>query len=82
MKEEEENDDPSDEYIHAFNAGYQMSKYEPKLLKMLLTSDQTPRSNDFLKAMEDGKDQHEQELLIFQMKQNKDRQQKRARIKR
>ncbi len=54
--------------IRPYNEGYQLAKYEPKLLETLLRSDDQGQSNSYLKAMEQGKDQYEHEKMVDEMK--------------
>jgi flagellar biosynthesis/type III secretory pathway protein FliH len=80
MKEDDE--DPSDEYIKAFNAGYQMSKYEPELLEEILKSQGNINENNYFKAMAQGKEQGEHEKLMEEMKQIRQKQKTKPKIKR
>ena len=63
-----EEDDPSDEYVRAYNIGYQMAKHEPALYKQVLNSPNEPVQREYLKALSHGGDQFEKEILIQEMK--------------
>ena len=63
----EEIKDPSPEYIKAFNQGYRLRQFEPKLLDQVLSSDQKSESFNAIKA---GKKQFELEQLREQTKKD------------
>lgn len=66
-------DEPSKEFLKGFNNGYQLSKHEPELLNKLLQTQQTGNT-DYTRAMQQGKEQHQRETLMAEMKAIRDRQ--------
>lgn len=72
MIDEEE---PSKDFLKGFNHGYQLSKHEPELLNKLLQAQQTSTTpNDYTRAMQQGKEQHQRETLMAEMKAIRDQQ--------
>jgi len=67
MNEEQE---PSTEYIKAFNNGYIMQQHEPGLLEKLLTGNE---KSEQVKAMKAGKQQYEREHFIKELEQAKEK---------
>lgn len=64
----EEDEDPSNEYVSAYNLGYQMAKHEPRLLKQVLSSPIDTLQIEYLKALEQGRYQFEKEIFAQEMK--------------
>lgn len=62
----EEEQDPSAEFIKAFNHGYIMEEHAPELLEQLLSGNE---ENDKIKAMKAGKLQYERERFKKEMEQ-------------
>ena len=76
-------DEPSPEFLKGFNHGEQLSKHEPELLNKLLQAQQTGNTpNDYAKAMQQGKEQHQRETLMAEMKAIRDKQKQTIRRKR
>ena len=67
-------DEPSREFLKGFNHGYQMAKHEPELLNKLLQGESGNAPTDYAKAMQHGKDQHQREILMAEMKAIRDKQ--------
>ncbi|MEZ0542551.1 hypothetical protein [Fibrella arboris] len=62
-------DEPSPEFLKGFNHGYQLSKHEPELLNKLLQAQQAGNTtNDYTRAMQQGKEQHQRETLMAEIK--------------
>ncbi len=55
----------------AFNAGYQLSKHEPQLMKQILQSPN--QENSYLNAMKAGNKQYEKDKFIDQIKQTQEK---------
>jgi len=66
----EDDEDPSDEYIKAYNEGYQMARHEPELLDEVLKS----QDSQYIRTMSLGKEQFEHEKLMTEMKSIRDKQ--------
>lgn len=71
MIDEEE---PSPEYLKGFNHGCLMSKYEPDLLNKLLQPQSNNLPTEYSRAMQQGKEQHQREMLMAEMKAIRDKQ--------
>lgn len=56
----EEEQDPSPDYIKAFNNGYVLQQHEPELLDKIISNN---KENELTKAMNKGKQQYERELF-------------------
>jgi len=65
-----EEQDPSAEYIKAFNNGYNLQQHEPELLDKLLSGNE---KNEQIKAMKAGKHQYEREQFIKEMERVKNK---------
>lgn len=65
---EEQEQEPSKQFIDGFNAGYQLSKHDPQLLNNVLAS--TNDHNEFIKALAFGRKQEQKEKLIEEQKNN------------
>ncbi|WP_375443734.1 hypothetical protein [uncultured Fibrella sp.] len=75
-------DEPSPEFSKGFNHGYQLSKHEPELLNKLLQVQAGNTPNDYTRAMQQGKEQHQRETLMAEMKAIRDKQKKSIKRKR
>jgi hypothetical protein len=69
----DDDEDPSDEYIKAYNDGYQMARHEPELLREVLKSPDNTIHGSYISAMAQGAEQHEHEKLMDEMKQMRER---------
>jgi hypothetical protein len=54
--------EPSQQFIKGFNAGYQLSKYESQLLDKILKSNN--EQNEFVNALNLGSKQYQKEKFI------------------
>ena len=57
------------QFQKAFNAGYELNKHEPELLKGILNS---PNQSEFIDGMKAGRKQYEKDKFIDQMKQTQE----------
>jgi hypothetical protein len=80
MNEEEQ--EPSKEFVKGYNHGYQLAKHEPELLDMLLKAQSGNTPNDYSRAMVHGKTQYEHEKLVAEMKAIRERQKQAIKRKR
>ncbi|MDQ1086146.1 hypothetical protein [Siphonobacter sp. SORGH_AS_1065] len=76
----EDEQQPSPHYLKGFNNGYLLAQYEPELLNNLLASPNP--ENEYMQAMAHGKNQFEQEKLVAEMKQIREKQKHNLRRKR
>lgn len=60
-----------EQFIKAFNAGYQMSKHDPALLAQILQK--ADPEQEYIKAMLLGKKEHDREKVLQKLRQPKDR---------
>lgn len=67
-------DEPSPEFLKGFNHGYQLSKHEPELLNKLLQAQTDSTPSDYNRAMQQGKEQHQREAMMAEMKAMRDKQ--------
>ena len=65
-----EEQDPSVEYIKAFNNGYTMRQHDPELLDKILMGNE---KNEQLKAMKAGRQQYEREQFLKELEQAKEK---------
>ena len=75
-------DEPSPEYLKGYNHGYQLAQHEPELLDKLMQAQSGNTPNDYSKAMAKGKEQHQQEKIVAEMKAIRERQKQTMRRKR
>ena len=69
-------EDQEQNFIRGFNAGYQLSKNDPSLLKLL---NKSTSNSEYLRALNLGAKQHDREKLSEQLKQSKGKNQDRDR---
>lgn len=77
-----EEDEPSPEYLKGYNHGYQLAQHEPELLEKLMKAQSGNAPTDYSRAMAQGKNQHQQENLMSEMKAIRERQKQTIRRKR
>jgi hypothetical protein len=75
----EEEQEPSPEFVKAFNQGYVLQKHEPELLSKILKTDNS--GSEQIKAIEAGKRQQQKEALIQEQKRIKEKHQQKIRPK-
>jgi hypothetical protein len=69
-----EDEEPSPEYLKGYNHGYQLAQHEPELLNKLLQAQSNNTPTDYSRAMKQGKDQHDREQLMAEMKAIREKQ--------
>lgn len=61
-------EDPSEEYVRAYNDGYQLARFEPELLNEILKS-RDKVSNNYFSGLEQGKNKYLHEQRIEEMQE-------------
>lgn len=72
-------EDPSEEYIRAYNDDYQMARYEPELLDEILKSYDKKLSNNYFIGLEQGRSKYLHEQRVAEMEERQTLSKKRNR---